>query len=443
LGRVGEEQRKLAGPHAVPGKGRIAALKAELIAVGTELLLGEITDTNATYISQQFAAIGVDLHYRHTVGDNLQRLVGVLRLAMGRSDVVLLCGGLGPTEDDVTREALAVATGRPLRRDERAVEDLKKFFAARGRTPSEANFKQCEAPEGATLLPNTCGTAPGVFLEHQGVWLFAVPGPPPEMREMMRLEVLPRLRDRVRAEGGGILHTRVLRLCDIGESDVATALADIISQQTDPTIALYASPGEVRVRLATKDSDDAAAAARLNALANQIRERTGAHVYGEDEDSMEVAVGKALLAAGATCAVAESCTGGLIASRITDVPGASRYFVAGIVAYDNRIKTSVLGVPPEVIEAHGAVSRECAVAMAEGVRKLSGADYAVATTGIAGPDGGTAEKPVGLVYVAVADAQGNDCVQQLWPSTREQFKQRVSQMALNLLRKRVLAGAGG
>lgn len=426
----------------MPGKGGIAALKAEIIAVGTELLLGEITDTNATYISQQLAAIGVDVHYRHTVGDNLQRLVEVVRLAMGRSEAVILCGGLGPTEDDLTRDALAVATGRPLRRDEQAVEHLKQFFAARGRTPSEANFKQCEAPEGATLLNNTCGTAPGVFVEHQGVWLFAVPGPPPEMREMMRLEVLPRLRERATAEGGGILHTRVLRLCDIGESDVATALADIIAHQTDPTIALYASPGEVKVRLATKDRDETAATARLDALAAQIRERMGAHVYGVDEDTMEVVVGKALLAAGATCAVAESCTGGLIASRITDVPGASGYFLAGIVAYDNRIKADVLGVPREVLEQHGAVSRECAMAMAEGVRKLSGADFAVATTGIAGPGGGTPEKPVGLVYVAVADAQGSECIQQLWPSTREQFKQRVSQMALNLLRKRVLGAAG-
>lgn len=425
-----------------PHKGRIAALKAEIVAVGTELLLGEITDTNATFISQQLAAIGVDLHYRHTVGDNLQRLVDVLRLAMGRSDAIIMCGGLGPTEDDLTRDALAVATDRPLVRDSQAVEHLKQFFAARGRTPSESNFKQCEAPAGAALLNNTCGTAPGVFVEHQGTWLFAVPGPPPEMREMMRLEVLPRLRERASAEGGGILQSRVLRLCDIGESDVATQLADVIANQTDPTIALYASPGEVKVRLATKDSDEAAAAARLNALAATISRRMGPHVFGIDDDTMEVAVGKALLAAGATCAVAESCTGGMIASRITDVPGASAYFIAGFVAYDNSIKTGVLGVPQEIIDTNGAVSRECALAMAEGARRRSGADFAVATTGIAGPRGGTPEKPVGLVYVAVADERGTDCIQQLWPSTREQFKQRVSQMALNLLRKRVLGAAG-
>lgn len=429
-------------PFVGPAKGRIAALKAEIVAVGTELLLGEITDTNATFISQQLAAIGVDLHYRHTVGDNLQRLVGVLRLAMGRSDAIIMCGGLGPTEDDLTRDALAVATGRPLRRDPQAVEHLKHFFASRGRTPSESNFKQCEAPQGATFLNNTCGTAPGVFVEHEGVWLFAIPGPPPEMREMMRLEVLPRLRERASAEGGGILHSRVLRLCDIGESDVATHLADLIAGQTDPTIALYASPGEVKVRLATKDVAGDAAVARLDSLAARISARMGAHVFGIDDDTMEVAVGKALVAAGATCAVAESCTGGLIASRITDVPGASEYFLAGIVAYDNRVKTGVLKVPEEILEAHGAVSRECAVAMAEGARQLSGADFAVATTGIAGPGGGTPEKPVGLVYVAVADADGTDCIQQLWPSTREQFKQRVSQMALNLLRKRILGAAG-
>jgi nicotinamide-nucleotide amidase len=429
-------------PFVAPGKGRIAELKAEIVAVGTELLLGEITDTNATYMSQQLAAIGVDLHFRHTVGDNLQRLVGVLRLAMGRSDTIIMCGGLGPTEDDLTRDALAVATGRPLVRDAAAVEHLKQFFASRGRTPSESNFKQCEAPSGATLLNNTCGTAPGVFVEYEGTWLFAIPGPPPEMREMMRLEVLPRLRERAIVEGGGILHSRVLRLCDIGESDVATQLADVIENQTDPTIALYASPGEVKVRLATKDTDEAAATGRLDALAAAISARMGAHVFGFDEDTMEVAVGKVLLSVDATCAVAESCTGGMIASRITDVPGASAYFLAGIAAYDNRVKAGVLGVPQETLEAHGAVSRECALAMAEGVRRLTGADFAVSTTGIAGPGGGTPEKPVGLVYVAVADANGADCIQQFWPSTREQFKQRVSQMALNLLRKRILGAAG-
>ena len=417
-------------------------MKAEIIAVGTELLLGEITDTNATYISQQLAGVGVDLHYRHTVGDNLERLSGVLRTVMSRAEVVVLCGGLGPTEDDLTREALSAVTGRPLRRDAAAVAHLKRFFAERGRIPTEANFKQCEAPEGGLLLDNTCGTAPGVFVEHDGVMLFAVPGPPPEMREMMQREVLPRLRARVTAEGGGVLHTRVLRLCDIGESDVATLLQDIIHAQTDPTIALYASPAEVKVRLATKDTDEQAARRRLDETEAALRERLGDHVYGVDDETMEVAVGKLLRARGETLAVAESCTGGLIAGRITDVPGASDYFLTGLVTYSNDAKMRLLGVPEEIILRHGAVSEECARAMAEGARRVTGADHALATTGIAGPGGGTPEKPVGLVYITCADAGGTDCRRLNWPGTRDQFRARVTQLTLGMLRKRLVEADG-
>ena len=413
-------------------------MKAEIIAVGTELLLGEITDTNATFISQELAGIGVDVHHRDTVGDNLQRLSGVLRCAAARSDVVILCGGLGPTEDDLTRDALAEVTGQPLHRDAAAVEHLREFFAARRRSPTESNFKQCEAPLGGDLLENTCGTAPGVFVKHDGVMMYAVPGPPSEMREMMRREVLPRLAAGARQDGRGVLHTRALRLCDIGESNVATILQDIIADQTDPTIALYSSPGEVRIRLATKAADEASARQALGVLESQIRQRLGDHVYGVDDDGMETVVGRLLRERSATLAVAESCTGGLIASRITDVPGASDYLLAGVVAYSNEAKMSLLGVPAGVIEEHGAVSEECARAMACGVRERAGASFGLATTGIAGPGGGSPEKPVGLVYMAASDANGAMCEEQNWPGTREQFKQRVAQMALSVLRKQIL-----
>lgn len=418
-------------------EGGIAVLKAEIIAVGTELLLGEITDTNATHISQRLAAIGVDLHYRHTVGDNLDRLVGVIETAMGRSEAIIICGGLGPTEDDLTREAIARAVHRPLVRDPQAVQYLKEFFSSRGRVAVEANFRQCEAPQGATLLDNTCGTAPGLCAEHNGTMIFAVPGPPPEMREMMRLQVMPRLAERVAKQGGGTLHTLTLRLADIGESNVAEILHDLIDAQTDPTIALYASPGEVKVRIATKDADERVARRRLEALATTLRERLAGHVYGEDDETMEVAVGRLLRERGATVAVAESCTGGLIASRITDVPGASEYLLAGVVAYSNAAKVELLGVPEETLAAHGAVSEPCARAMAEGARRRTGAGFSVATTGIAGPGGGTPDKPVGLVFIAVSSERGTQCIQQTWPGTRDQFKQRVSQMALNLLRRHI------
>ena len=412
-------------------------LKAELVSVGTELLLGEIVDTNAAYMSQRLAEIGVDVHFRHTVGDNLDRIVSVLELALSRSDTVLICGGLGPTQDDLTREGVAQVTGRALVSDPDAVTHLREFFAQRGITPTQNNLKQTTYPEGGRLLDNTCGTAPGLFVEHEGKLIFAVPGPPSEMREMMQLQVLPILAEQLGADLRPVF-TRVLRFCDIGESTLTAEIADFIDNQTDPTVAPYAKPGEVTLRLATKAETEAEAAQRLDEMEGTLREQVGSFIYGVDDQTMEVAAGNALREKHATVAVAESCTGGLVASRITDVSGSSEYMLGGVVAYANEIKQRLLGVPPEVLAEHGAVSEETARAMAAGARKLFGADYGVATTGIAGPTGGTAEKPVGLVYVAVADRDGVVVSEMTWPGTREQFKQRVSQTALNMLRKRVL-----
>jgi nicotinamide-nucleotide amidase len=258
------------------------------------------------------------------------------------------------------------------------------------------------------------------------------------MREMIDNQVLPRLRERVRGEGGGVLFTRFLRLNTYGESQVADLLSDLLARQTDPSMALYASPGEVRLRLATKAPDEATAMRTILPAEQEVRSRLGAAVYGVDDETMEVALGHALLAAGATVAVAESCTGGLVASRITDVPGASRYFRAGYVTYSNEAKTDLLGVDPQLLAEHGAVSEEVARAMAEGALRRSGADFAAAVTGIAGPGGGTPEKPVGTVYIAVADAQGTEVVHNQWGGSRAQFKQRVSQLTLDLLRRRVI-----
>ena len=412
-------------------------MKAELVSVGTELLLGEIVDTNAAYMSQRLAEIGVDVHFRHTVGDNLARIVSVLELALSRSDAVLICGGLGPTQDDLTRESVAQVTGRALVSDPDAETHLREFFARRGLTPTSNNLKQATVPEGGRLLDNTCGTAPGVLVEHAGKLVFAVPGPPPEMREMMQLQVLPILCERL-GEQLRPVFSRILRMSDIGESTLVAEIDDIISGQTDPTVAPYAKPGEVTLRLATKAEAEAEAVERFDAMEATLRERIGRFIYGVDDMTMEVAAGNALRERHATVAVAESCTGGLVASRITDVSGASEYMLGGVVAYANEVKQRLLGVPGEVLAEHGAVSEPTARAMAAGVRELYGADYGVATTGIAGPTGGTEDKPVGLVYVAVADADGVICSEMNWPGTREQFKRRVSQTALNMLRKRVL-----
>lgn len=411
-------------------------MKSEIISVGTELLLGEIVDTNAAYLSQRMAEIGLDVHHRQTVGDNLQRLSAAIQTALGRAGVVVLIGGLGPTEDDLTREAIALATGRPLVRVPESVQRLREFFAARNRVVAESNLKQCDVPEGGTHLLNVCGTAPGVFVEHDGRLIFALPGPPPEFKEMTQRSVLPILRERLGP--ANVLYSRSLLLTEIGESQVADMLGDLITTQTDPTIAMYASPALVRIRLATKAADRPEAEAKFAPLEAQIRQILGPHVLGADEETMPVVVGKLLRERGASLAVAESCTGGLIASRITDVAGASDYFVTGVVAYANQTKERLLGVSPATLRDHGAVSEACAREMAEGVRRLNGAAYGLATTGIAGPGGGTPEKPVGLVYVAVADEAGTICTEQTWPSTREQFKARVSEMALALLRKRML-----
>ncbi len=413
-------------------------MKAEIVSIGTELLFGEIDDTNATYISRLLTSIGIDVHLRHAVDDELARIVQVLGAAMRRSDAVITCGGLGPTPDDLTRQAIAQVTNRALQTVPAAEQQLRDFFAKRHRKVSSNNLRQCQVPRGGQLLGNSAGTAPGLLIEHEGCTLIAVPGPPPEMRPMMTDHVMPYLREKLAQQQQSSLFTRMLRTTDIGESDLAQQLEDILADQSDPALALYASPGEVRIRMHTKAPSQQEANKKLGDLENSIRQRLGEHVYGTDDETMEVAVGRVLVAAGATLAVAESCTGGLIASRITDVSGSSRYFQGAYVTYSNELKQQLLGVPAEVIQQHGAVSEECAQAMAEGARQGSGADYALAVTGVAGPDGGTSQKPVGRVYIAVADEQGTICQQFDWPGTRSQFKQRTSQMALNMLRKRVL-----
>ncbi len=417
-------------------------MTAEIISVGTELLLGEIIDTNASWMSQRLAEIGLNLYYRHTVGDNLPRLSRQIGLALERAEVVLLCGGLGPTDDDLTREAIGEATGRKVVSYPEAERRLREFFSARGREITPNNLRQACGPEGAELLPNEVGTAPGICLEHGGRLVFALPGPPLELEPMWRREVEPRLCERLaRTEGGGAIHTRMLRLADIGESQAAHDLRDLVEQQTDPTMAFYASPGEVKIRLATRAANAEAAEERLRPLEEEIRRRMGAHVYGVDDDAMEVVVGQLLVERQATLAIAESCTGGLVGHRITNVPGASRYLLADLVTYSNEAKQSLLGVPAEVLEKHGAVSEECARAMAEGVRRALGATYGLATTGIAGPGGGTPEKPVGTVYVAVADERETRTGGFVWGTSRLAFKERVAQMALNTLRKSILGGS--
>ena len=406
-------------------------MNAEIVCVGTELLLGETVNTHAAFLSQRLAEYGIDVYHHVTVGDNPARLDEALRQAAGRARVVIVTGGLGPTGDDLTREAIAAVTGRPLVLDEGVLEEIRRRLAGRGRPMTPGNRKQALFPEGSAILPNPHGTAPGFVLPwRDGRWFVALPGPPRELQPMVDGPLRPFLERWAEAAGRPRLVKRVLRIAGLGESEVEHRLADLFASQGDVTLATYAKEGEVHLRLATKV---AGAATRLDELAAEIGRRLGLHVYGEGDEPLEAVVGRLLRQRGETVAVAESCTGGRVADRLTNVPGSSAYVVAGVVAYANQAKVQALAVRPHDLAAHGAVSEPVARAMAAGVRRFFGAHWGVATTGIAGPGGGTPEKPVGTVYVAVDGPAGTRVERYRWAGDRQAVKTRSAQAALFLL----------
>lgn len=410
-------------------------MRAEIISVGTELLLGQIIDTNAAYLAQRLAEVGIDVYFKQTVGDNSTRVEEAVRLALSRSDVVLLTGGLGPTEDDLTVASVAAALGVDLAYDEAVAGHIRRFFESRGRTPPNTVFKQALLPRGARVIPNPRGTAPGVHLEHRGRAVFLMPGVPYEMHGMMEGYVLVALRDRA---GLDVIRSRVMRVTGEGESAVEVRIKDLL-QQTAPTVAPYAKLGEVHLRLTAKGPADEVATALARGEA-QVRERLGDLVYGVDEQTLENVVADLLVSRERTVAVAESCTGGLISQRLTTVPGSSTFFLEGVVAYSNEAKSRDAGVPPELIAAHGAVSAEVAEAMAAGIRQRVGADIGLAVTGIAGPTGATPDKPIGLVYLALADGADAQHRKVMFGSEagREGIRFLAAQAALNLLRLHLL-----
>ena len=409
----------------------------EILTVGTELLLGQIVDTNAAFMAQRLAEAGIDLFFKATVGDNEARIEAALREGLGRSDAVLCTGGLGPTEDDLTRDVIARVLGRRLRLDEAVLAHITARFASRGIPMAENNRKQAYVPEGAEVLHNPRGTAPGLYLPTPGgKAVVAMPGVPSEMRPMLTERVIPRLR----AQFGitGRIRSRVLRTCGVGESGVDQLIGDLFRSQRNPTIGVLAHAGEVHVRLTAKGETDAEIRGLLDDLEAKLRDRIGPLLFAYDEEEMEQVVGRLLAERGLTVAVAESCTGGLVAHRLTGVAGSSRYFERGLVTYSNRAKTELLAVPAEVIAARGAVSPDVARAMAEGVRRLAGTDFGIGITGIAGPDGGTPEKPVGLTFIGLAWEDGSLAREYRFLSDRAINKVRASQMALDLLRRRLL-----
>jgi len=407
--------------------------RAAIVSTGDELTTGRIVDSNASWIADKLFEIGVDVTCVLTVGDWPDRLEWAWRQALERADVVISTGGIGPTADDLTSETVARVTGVPLELHAPSADRMRRFFAAAGREMPENNLKQAFMPAGAFIVENQLGTAPGYRLRSGDAWLVVLPGVPREMKPMMEESVLPWMRSE---RGGDVYAARVFQTFGITESGLDELVSGLVDA-SEARVSFRASFPEVSLRLVVKGAPDDAGR-RLDVLAVRVRERLGPYCYGEGAVTMEEAAGHALVARGLTVAAAESCTGGLVGNRLTNVPGSSRWVRGGVVAYGNDVKTTLLGVPAEVLEAHGAVSVETAAAMASGARTRLGADVAVATTGIAGPDGGTSEKPVGTVCIGLATAsEVRTSRYQLW-GTRDWVKLLTSQIALDWVRREAL-----
>ncbi|HWI54389.1 MAG TPA: competence/damage-inducible protein A [Desulfobacteria bacterium] len=414
-------------------------MRAELISTGTEILLGQILNSNAQYLGQRLAGLGIDVYFQTTVGDNGKRIAEVIRAAVNRADLLIVTGGLGPTMDDLTKEAISEFFGLKLMMDDDSLSSIEAFFRDRGKIMPEINKKQALIPEGAVVIPNKRGTAPGVILEHGSTTVVILPGPPIEMQPMFEETVVPYLREKSMG-GSDLIVSRVLRILGLGESAVEEKVSDLVLQQSNPTIAFLAPKGEVLIRITAKAESEAAAEKLIAAPEKEIRKRLGSFIYGSDDETLEKAVVRLFKERGLTVSAAESCTGGLIAKRITDIEGASESFMYGIVSYDNQAKINLLGVSPETLDAHGAVSKETALEMVRGVRKACGTDVAVSVTGIAGPGGGTPEKPVGLVYIGFADSDTTAAEKYLFAGDRETIRWQAANTALNKLRLYLLDG---
>ena len=415
--------------------------QAWIVSIGAELALGQTVDTNAAWLAAELARLGVRTERHLTVTDDLGTIRDAVTQAADAAEIVLITGGLGPTDDDVTRQALAEAAGEPLVRHAASLEQIRAFFAARGREMIERNAIQAMFPRGAEPIENTCGTAPGIAMSLHDTPVFAMPGVPFEMKTMFERDVAPRIKSGVSA---GVILSTVLRCFGLGESDLGERIADLMKRGRNPEIGTTADLGVIGIRInATADSEPSARELLADAEA-ELRSRLGRHVFGRDDDTLASVVGAVLAKRRQSLSIAESCTGGLIAKLITDVAGSSAYFVGGAVTYSDEMKTSVLGVDPELLEAHGAVSEPVAEAMARGASTKFDTDYAVAVTGIAGPAGGSPDKPVGLVYLAVAEP-GTATVRRLLlgaDAPRHVIRQRAAMSALDLLRRRLVPNCG-
>lgn len=405
-------------------------MKGEIVAVGTELLLGQIVNTNARYLAGSLARLGIDIYYQTVVGDNRERLVDTLRQALRRSGLVVTCGGLGPTEDDLTRQAVADSLGVGLKADE-DVRKMVEDYCGRRHPAGVCNHSQWFLPEGARPLRNDNGSAPGFILEARGKFIVCLPGPPRELEPMFERHVVPFLAD-LPGRTPMIIHSRVIHLCGIGEAAAEERIRDLLSS-TNPSIAPYARPGQVDLRITVKASSAEEARRLIAPLEEEVRTRFDLHAFGADGETLPSVIGEALRLKGLTLSLAESCTGGSIGWAITDVEGSSDYFLFDAVVYANETKERVLGVPAELLGRWGAVSRQTAVAMAEGVRRVAGSDLAVSVTGIAGPAGGTPDKPVGTVFFGLAVPEGTWWRVSTFFGDRDTVRQWAVQEALTFL----------
>lgn len=409
----------------------------EIAAIGTELLLGQLVDTNTAFVAQGLAEMGIDVHATHAVGDNRARVAALVRGALDRADALITTGGLGPTIDDLTKEAVCDALGLGVELYEPALRQMEELFSAAGRAMRPNNRKQAELPDGSRPLSNPNGTAPGfIAFSREGRCVICMPGVPREMKPMFVEQVVPFLRERF-STGEGI-YTRVLHTIALGESEIDHRIADLFSSGENPKIAVLAHDFRADVKIMAKASSAAAAEAMIAPLQGEIERRLQGHVFGTDSDTLASAIHALLQRRGLSLGVAESCTGGRIAAALTSVPGASQRFVGGIVAYDNSVKIAQLGVGASVLERCGAVSEEVATEMARGARTRLGADVALATTGIAGPTGGTPEKPVGLVWFGLDVGSSDPATQRVeFNGDREAVMQRATTTGLGLLWRRL------
>ena len=411
-------------------------MTAEIICVGTELLLGNIVNTNAAFLSEKLAYLGINCYFQTVVGDNRDRLLSVINTALSRADILIFSGGLGPAEDDLTKETVAEALGKKLIRDKRAEQEIADYFALRGRIPTDNNWKQADVIEGCEILCNKNGTAPGIFVSEGEKTVILLPGPPLELKSMFTDSVMPKLQQKC----GQVFYSETVKIVGPGESSVETQILDMLDTQDNPTIAPYAKTGEVHLRVTARAKDEKEAREKTAPVVEELYRRFGNAVYTTDADeTLEMALTKLLIKKKYTMTTAESCTGGMIAARMVNAPGVSAVLKSGFITYANEAKEELLGVSHDTLEKFGAVSRETAEEMAEGAAKAAHTDAAVAVTGIAGPDGGTKEKPVGLVYIGV-NVRGNVEVREYhFSGSRQKIRESVTAAALTFLREKLLA----